>query len=166
MYNRVCIVGGCGSGKSTLSNILSKKFNLPVVHLDGITFEPGWIEIDKVKRDSIIIKKILEDKWIMEGNYSNTLKSRFDRADLIIWLDYSTFSLLKGILKRIIKTFGKERPEIPGCKEHFDFEFLKYAINYNKNKRHIIVDNMVGVPENKILIFKKQKDLNKWILDK
>ena len=25
MYNRIAIVGGCGSGKTTLSNILSKK---------------------------------------------------------------------------------------------------------------------------------------------
>ena len=39
----------------------------------------------------------------------------------------------------------------------------KYVITYNKKKRHIIVDNLNGIPEDKVLIFKKRKALNKWL---
>lgn len=163
MYNRISIVGGSGSGKSTLADILSKKFNLPVIHLDSINFNSNWIEIDKTERDTIISKKASESKWIIDGNYNKTLKERFDRADLIIWLDYSTFAQLKGTFKRFIKTFNKERPEIPGCKERINFEFLKYVITYNKKKRHIIEDYLKNVSNDKILVFKKQKDLNEWL---
>lgn len=163
MYNRISIVGGSGSGKSTLCNILSKEFNLPAIHLDGINYKPNWEEIDKTQRDKIISEKAKEEKWIIEGNYSKTLKERFDRADLIIWLDYSTFVQLKGIFKRYFKTRNNERPEIPGCKEHLDLEFIKYVATYNKKKRHIIVDHLKDIPKEKVIIFKKQKDLNKWI---
>ena len=104
-----------------------------------------------------------EDKWIIDGNYSKTLKERFDRADLIIWLDYSTYAQVKGIFNRILKNYGKEKTEIPGCKERFNFTFFKYVITYNKKKRHIIVDNLNGIPEDKVLIFKKRKALNKWL---
>lgn len=163
MYNRISIVGGSGSGKSTLCNILSKELNLPAVHLDAINFLPNWVEIDKIERDKIILAKSLEDKWVIDGNYSKTLKERLERADLIIWLDYSTFMLLKGVLKRIFKELHKERQEIPGCKERVNFKFLKYVITYNKTKRHLIFDNIRDIPNEKILVFKKQKDLNNWL---
>ena len=163
MYNRISIVGGSGTGKSTLCDILAKKLNLPAIHLDAINFEANWVEIDKNKRDKIINERANEDKWIIDGNYSKTLKERFDRADLIIWLDYSTYAQVKGIFNRILKNYGKEKTEIPGCKERFNFTFFKYVTTYNKKKRHIIVDNLNGIPEDKVLIFKKRKALNKWL---
>ena len=99
----------------------------------------------------------------MDGNYSSTMKQRFEKADLIIWLDYSTFSHIKGVFKRVFKNLNKEKKEIPGCKEKLDFEFLKCVINYNKSKRHIVLDNLGNIPKDKVLIFKKQTDLNKWL---
>lgn len=163
MYNRISIVGGSGSGKSTLCSVLSKELNLPAVHLDGINFDSNWVEIDKNKRDKLIDTKASADKWIIDGNYSKTLKNRFEKSDLIIWLDYSTFAQLKGILKRFFTTINKERPEIPGCKERFNFTFMKYVIAYNKKKRHLIVDNLIDISKEKVLIFKTQNDLNRWL---
>lgn len=162
-YNRISIVGGSGSGKSTLCNILSKELNLPAIHLDAINFNANWVEIDKDERDKIISTKSEEEKWIIDGNYNKTLKERFDKADLIIWLDYSTFMQLKGVLKRYFKTRNNERHEIPGCKERLDFNFIKYVATYNKKKRHVIVDYLKDEPKEKVLIFKRQKDLNKWL---
>lgn len=70
---------------------------------------------------------------------------------------------LKGVIKRFLKIRNKERTEIPGCKERFNFTFMKYVVTYNKKKRHIIVNNLRDIPKNKVLIFKKQRDLNSWI---
>lgn len=138
MYNRISIVGGSGSGKSTLCNILSKELGLPAIHLDAINYEPNWVEIDKTERDNIILSKAQDDKWVIDGNYNKTLKERFDKADLIIWLDYSTLKQLHGILKRYFTTRNSERPEIPGCKERLEPEFVKYVLTYNKKKMPVI----------------------------
>ena len=163
MYNKISIVGGPGSGKTTLADILSEIFNIPAIHIDGIHHLPNWKPRDKSERDNIIVSHINTDKWIMDGNYSSTMKQRFEKADLVIWLDYSTFSHIKGVFKRVFKNLNKEKKEIPGCKEKLDFEFLKCVINYNKSKRHIVLDNLGNIPKGKVLIFKKQTDLNKWI---
>ena len=161
--NRISIIGGSGSGKSTLANILSKELNIHVVHLDSINYSTNWIQINKNERDKIISSKSNEEKWIIDGNYIKTLKERAEKADLIILLDYSTFTYLKGVCKRIFKNYNKERIDIPGCKERINFEFLKYVITYNKKKRPKILEILKGIPDEKILIFKKQKNLNKWI---
>lgn len=164
MYNRISIVGGSGSGKSTLATILSNYLNIPAIHLDGINFDSNWTEIDKNKRDKIILSKSDEQNWIIDGNYNKTLKERFDKADLVIWLDYSTFDHLKGIFKRFIKFYHSERPEISGCKERINFTFIKYVLTYNKKKRYIIVECLKNIPKEKVLIFKRQKDLNLWLI--
>lgn len=39
---RICIIGGSGTGKTTLSNNLSKELNLPVYHIDGIHHLENW----------------------------------------------------------------------------------------------------------------------------
>lgn len=70
---------------------------------------------------------------------------------------------LKGIFKRYFQMRNCERPEIPGCKERLDFTFIKYVATYNKKKRPIILDYLKDIPKDKVLIFKKQKDLNKWL---
>ena len=121
------------------------------------------IEIDKTERDKIIEEKANEDKWIIDGNYNKTLMKRLENADLIIWLDYSTFAQVKGVLKRYIQNHNKEKEELPGCKERFNLKFYKYVLTYNRKKRPDVVKMLEKIPKNKIITFKKQKDLNKWL---
>lgn len=163
MYDRIAIIGGSGTGKTTLSNILSNIYHLPVIHIDGIHHLSNWNIRDKKERDKIILDVVAQGKWIIDGTYHDTLKQRVENADLIIWLDYSTIAQLKGVFQRYLKNHGKERMEIPGCKEHLTLAFLKQVICFRNNKRHFIVDALNGINSNKILIFKKRKDLNKWI---
>lgn len=161
--NRIAIIGGSGSGKSTLTKILSKELDIPAVHLDAINYKADWVEINKKERDEKILSKANEEKWIIDGNYNKTLKNRLDKADTIIWLDYSTFTHLKGITKRAIKMYKKDREEIPGCKERINLEFIKYVVTYNRKKRPEVINILKGVSEDKLLVFRKQRDLNKWI---
>ncbi len=163
LTNRISIIGGSGSGKSTLANILSKELNIPVIHLDSINYNANWTQRDKNERDVIISSKANEEKWIIDGNYNKTLKERLNRADLIIWLDYSTFAHIKGVCKRILKNYNKEKPDVPGCKERINCTFLRYVVTYNKKKRPKVLELLRDISEEKTLIFKRQKDLNKWL---
>ena len=163
MYNRISIIGGAGTGKTTLSNLLSEKYNIPVTHIDGIHHLKNWQVRDKAERDKIILDIVEKEKWIIDGTYKDTIKQRLEKSDLIIWLDYSTFAQVKGILKRFLKNPGKEKREIPGCNERLNLEFLKYVIDYRKKKRHYVVEALENVDQSKVIVFTKQKDLNNWL---
>lgn len=163
MYNKIAIIGAPGTGKTTLANILSEKLNIKVTHIDGIHHLKNWKIRDKKERDRIILDIVKKDKWIIDGTYKSTLKERVENADLIIWLDFSTFAQLKGVILRYLKNRDKEKPEIPGCNEKIDKEFLTYVLKYNKEKRKYIVKNLENINKEKILIFNNRKQVKIWL---
>ena len=159
---RICIIGGSGTGKTTLADNLAEQLNLPVYHIDGIHHLQNWEVRDKDERDKIILEKIEEDRWIVDGTYSTTLKQRLDKSDYVIYLDYPTITQVKGILGRFAKNHGKEKKEIPGCKEKMSWEFFWWVVKWRKNKRKEIIEALQGVDSSKIHVFKTRKQLNKW----
>lgn len=160
--DRICIIGGSGTGKTTLANNLAEKLKLPVYHIDGMFYLENWKERDKEERDKTILEKAAEDRWIIDGTYTSTLKQRLDRSDYIIYLDYSSFAQVKGIVSRAIKDYGKERPEIPGCKERLTWDFFWWVAQWRKRKRKTVIDALAEVDKNKVHIFKTRCEINKW----
>lgn len=163
---KIIIIGGPGTGKSTLANNLARKLELPVYHLDAIHHLSNWKIRDKKERDEIILQKIEEPKWVIDGTYTSTLEKRIEKADLIIYLDFPTIVKLKNIFHRYLKNKGKQREEIPGCKEKMDIAFIKQTINWNKKKKSKIYELLEKNKDKKVLIFKKRRKLNKWYEDK
>lgn len=133
---RILIIGCGGAGKSTLARQLGEKLNIPVVHLDSIFWLPNWVERDRDAFDALVQQELAKKKWIMDGNYNRTLPERVQYCDTIIYLDFSRFACIRGVLKRILTTHGTVRPDMgEGCPERFDWEFLQWVWNYNRNKR-------------------------------
>ena len=83
---RVVILGNAGSGKSTLARRLGERLGLPVVHLDVLFWEPGWVKPDnEVFRDRVRAA-IVGDAWITEGNYiSRTFDLRLPKDEMNRW---------------------------------------------------------------------------------
>ena len=90
------------------------------------------------------------------------MQERLDKSDLVIYLDYSSFAQVRGILSRFFKNHGKEKKDIPGCKERMSFEFFIFVCKWRKTRRDEIVEKISKVDKGKVLIFKNRRQLNKW----
>lgn len=126
---RVVVMGAGGTGKSTFSQKLSNKTNLPVFNLDKLFWKPNWVEREKDEYLKLHTEWINQKEWIIDGNGYSCMKSRFERADTIIFLDYSRAISIPSAIVRAFKFYGKERPMMQqNCREKIDINFLKFLI--------------------------------------
>ena len=136
---RILVIGCGGAGKSTLARQLGEKLNLPVVHLDRLYWKPGWVQESREEFDRKLAQELGKATWILDGNFNRTMPQRMAKCDTVIYLDFPRMTCLLGVMKRILTTYGKVRPDMgDGCPERFDLEFLQWVWNYNKNNREQI----------------------------
>lgn len=131
---RVMIFGGSGSGKSTLARALSRATDLPVVHLDHIYWQAGWVQRPPEEVQRLADAAAQGPGWIIDGNHSRSMAARAERADLLIWLDPPRWLRLARVLWRVASHRGRNRPDMaPGCPERFDWPFLRdWVIPYDR----------------------------------
>lgn len=160
---RIMIVGCGGAGKSTLARQLGEKTGLPVVHLDTLFWRPGWVSVSQAEFDALHRAAIAGEKWIVDGNFDRTIPERLERCDTVIYLDFSRMACLLGVAKRILTTYGKVRPDMgDGCPERFDWDFLKWVWNFNRNKRE---QNYRRFQETdaRVIILKNRRQVRKFL---
>jgi adenylate kinase family enzyme len=135
-HKRILIIGCSGSGKSTLALRIGQKLDLPVIHLDRIFWRDNWQSVTMEEFDSLLAMELKKDRWVMDGNYTRTISERLKWCDSIIYLDFPRFKCIRVAIGRVIRHYGKTRPDVGGnCPERFDLDFLKYIWNFNKNHR-------------------------------
>ena len=159
------IIGCGGAGKSTLARQLGDKLGLPVVHLDKLFWRPGWEHISREEFDRLHREALLKEKWIIDGNFDRTMEERVRYCDTVIYLDFSRFACLLGVLKRIFTTYGTVRPDMgEGCPERIDWEFLKWVWNFNGEKRernYRLLNETDGIEK---IVLKNRRAVRKFLL--
>jgi adenylate kinase family enzyme len=131
---RVAIVGSGGAGKTTLAIELGRRTGLPVIHLDRLHWQPGWVETPRDVWRVVQSRALEGDQWIVDGNYGGTFEIRFERADTIIVLSPSRWRCIGRALRRSMANRGRAI-QAEGCPERLDLHFLKWVWRYPVDSR-------------------------------
>ncbi len=165
--NRILIIGNSGSGKTTFAKSLSRKFDLPLVHLDKLFWIGEWQHISRDKFDLLLQNELEKDKWIIDGDFSRTLLHRLKYADTVIYFDLPIITCLWGATVRVFKNFGKTRIDMGGnCPEFFDkhkLDLYKAIIVYNKKRKKENFKLLKQQNNAEVFIFKNRKQIHKFL---
>lgn len=97
------MVGVSASGKSTLAKTLAGRLGVPFVELDALHWEPGWVEAPREVLRARVAEALQGDGWVVAGNYSFLRDLTWDRADTMVWLDYSLPRIFFQLTVRIVR---------------------------------------------------------------
>ena len=137
---KIYIIGPVGSGKTTFSKKLSKKYNIKRYELDKVSWDDDNGHIKRTDEEALkIFNDILKNEsWIIEDVGRRKFKRGREEADIIY---YIRMFKLKAYY-RVIKRWIKQRLGIEVYNHYPTFQQLIYFIStvksyYKKEKRKI-----------------------------
>ncbi len=165
---KITIIGHAGCGKSFLADKISKKLNIPHIHIDNIWFEAGGhlLKIHDTEAKMVMTRtverKLLElisdESWVSDGLYKTLQIEIAKRADIIIYLDIPLVMRIINHLKRTL--FRADRhPELTFLD---DLKFTKILIKRTwglQPKMDILIDQF----KNRVIILQSRKEVKKYL---
>ena len=162
---RILILGPSGSGKSTVCERIGRTLNIPIIHLDRHFWNPNWVETPKDDWVKKVKNLITLETWVMDGNYTSTLKMRADAADTLIFLDMTRRLSYFRVIRRYLKNRGKTRPDVTeGCPEKIDLDFIRWIWEYPNTRKPKILNFLEMMRKTKnVYILNNQKEIDGFI---
>jgi len=99
-YRRVIVVGTTGAGKSTLAAELAARLGVAHVELDALYWDANWTEAPFEAFRERVAAATRGDEWVADGNYRASRDIVWERAEVLVWLDYGFLTCLFRLLRR------------------------------------------------------------------
>ena len=157
--NKIIIIGCPGSGKSTFAKALHTKTALPLFHLDNIFWNKDKTHVSREVFDKRLDDVLMQDSWIIDGNYNRTLEKRLKTCDTAFLLDLPVDMCLNGANARI----GKFRDDMPWIEQELDEEFKQWIINFPKDELPNIYFLLKKYNYKNIIVFKSHQQINDYL---
>ncbi len=158
---KISVMGYAGSGKTYLSNYLSNKLSLPLLHLDEIKFNKKWEPYD----NEIVMPQVNDflenESWIIDGNYTYLCyEERVESSDVIILLLLPWWTCFISAIKR------KKEREADGYINEINPWFIWFLL-YGGRKRKIRqrYKSIIKEHKDKVIVLRSRKEINEYIAD-
>ncbi len=156
---KIAVLGYAGSGKTYISNYISKNKSIPVLHLDDIKWDKEWNPID----DSVVLPQVADfmtkDDWIIDGYYTYLMiDERLEKADKIVLLLLPRLTCFFRALKRT-----KSRRQ-DGYKNDFNWWFVKFTLFGCRNKeRRDFYAEIIEKYKDKTVVLKTKRQVEEFM---
>ncbi|WP_405216071.1 hypothetical protein [Agrococcus sp. Ld7] len=97
---RILCFGAAGSGKSTMAVQLGERLGLPVVLVDDLCWEPGWVQPPRDELDRRVLPVLDREAYVIDSVYRFHNAAALERVDAIVGLDYPRATSLARLVRR------------------------------------------------------------------
>lgn len=100
---RIVVIGTSGAGKSTMAEAIGARFGIPVVELDALNWQPGWVALSQTNPAAFfaaVDDATVGPSWVVVGNYTQARHITWARATHLVWLDYPRSVVMRRVIRR------------------------------------------------------------------
>jgi adenylate kinase family enzyme len=138
---KIHIIGGPGSGKTTLARIMSNHLGCNTLHLDDVAYNNGDFDSPTAReyRLNQVSRFTRQEHWIIEGVYFSWVGSSFKHCDRIIVLSLDKELRRNNILKKLsirknltIEQLAKQKARLLKSNDEYDDLFKSRVSGFLK----------------------------------
>lgn len=168
---RIVIIGVTGAGKTTLAFNMAARLGLPYTDLDNLYWRPGWQSAPEKEFREKAYDAAAADRWVMTGNYKSVRDVLWQRADTLVWLDYSFNTALYRLSKRTLRHLLEGTSVCNGNRETLSNIFSRNGIipwffkTYGPRKQEYdrIFNDAAAYPHLQKIRLRNQQDADRFI---
>jgi adenylate kinase family enzyme len=162
---RIAIIGSTATGKSTLARRLGLLLGLPVYHLDALFWRPGWIPTPDDEWEEVLRQILRGDHWIVDGNFTSSIRERLEAADTILFLDLPRWISIAAVTRRRIEQLWHLPPGVAaGCEPMFNLRLFRWIWTFPEDHRPHFLALLSDQPAAKrVLILKSRHEVRRFL---
>lgn len=112
---RIVVVGTSCSGKTTLAAGIASILDIPHIELDVFHWGADWTI--KTDFEEKVAEAVQQTTWVVDGNYRKVRDLIWDKADTLIWLNYSFTVVFVRALRRTFSRVFMRKEIFSGNRE-------------------------------------------------
>ena len=171
--DRISVVGTSGAGKTTFANNIAGILRIPHVELDALQWEADWRPAPTDVFRSRVRETVGSDRWVVDGNYSKKARDLvWERADTVIWLDFSFSVIITRLLRRTIRRIVTGEECCNGNREKLSQAFshdsiILWALRTHKRRRSEYPPLLASLQREGVqtIRLRSPKDANRWLAE-
>ena len=163
---RICIIGTSGAGKTTLGEAVAQRLNLPFVDSDSFYWQAGWRPASHDVLQEQVLTATSGEKWVFEGNYLSLRQFVWQRADTIIWLDFSRSVILSRVCWRNAFRIIRREQLWNGNKMNWQRAWSGVCHSWStyQGKRANYPQFIAEFPHLKVVHLRSPRQANQWLM--
>ncbi|KJA20994.1 hypothetical protein HYPSUDRAFT_141494 [Hypholoma sublateritium FD-334 SS-4] len=131
-HYRIHMLGNSGSGKTTTGAALAKILDVPLIAIDALALDPGWVILPRSVFHTRLRAALdaAPNGWVVDGkNTYSGAEMAFAEATDLIWLDPPLYVYFpRVVLRTFLRLLHLAPPCSPGCYERPSRVFSRNSI--------------------------------------
>lgn len=166
--SRVLLYGVTGSGKSTAARRIAEVTGLPLVEVDEVCWEPGWVQVPPEEQRRRLTRICAGERWVLDTAYGVWTDVALARAELVVALDYPRRVSLARLVRRTASRVVRGTEVCNGNRETLlraldDDSIIRWHFRSFASKRERILAWEADPAMPRVLRFTRPRDLDAWL---